>query len=142
MHWGVFGDGIGVMWKQAPQGLPGTGSGAGVACLGDCGAGFTDGQVCRGRRKGGGCFWQREQHEESYGGGKSTGHSGNSVAGESGPTLRGRGPGWRGKPHEGPWCQAGESGLSSIGSRETEGCFQQVSTQPELFRKVTAEGRA
>lgn len=28
-------------------------------------------------------------------------------------------------------------GLSPAGSREAKGCFQQVSTQPDLFREVT-----
>lgn len=31
-------------------------------------------------------------------------------------------------------------GLSPAGSRETKGCFQQVSTQPDLFREVTQKG--
>lgn len=89
---------------EAPQGFPGTGGG--VARLGNFGAGFTDGPhrmstVLPGEEKEEGHFRQREQHEQSYGGGKRTRHSENCVAGESGPGPRGRGPGWRERPQEG-----------------------------------------
>ena len=66
------------MWYH-PGGCLGTGGwGWVVACLIDFGASITDGPHrmstgLPGGEKGEGHFWQKEQHEQSHGGGKSPG---------------------------------------------------------------------